>query len=96
MVLTALEFHLSWEECESRPVQYGKFPGLVVDTVACQLCRHSPEDQEQHMHSCWHQHPLMTKPLRLHNMHTNVAGEGLPVAPMSNQQKMLTVKSSYG
>ena len=37
MVLTALGFDLSWEKCELLPVQCGKFLGLVVDTVACQL-----------------------------------------------------------
>lgn len=37
MLLTALGFHLSWEKCQLLPVQSGKFLGLVVDTVACQL-----------------------------------------------------------
>lgn len=37
LVLTALGFHLSWEKCELLPIQRGKFLGLVVDTVACQL-----------------------------------------------------------
>lgn len=37
LVLTALGFHLSWENCDLIPIQRGKFLGLVVDTVACQL-----------------------------------------------------------
>lgn len=37
LLLTALGFHLSLEKCQLLPVQSGKFLGLVVDTVACQL-----------------------------------------------------------
>ena len=37
LVVTALGFHLSWEKCELLPVQCGKFLGLVIDMVACQL-----------------------------------------------------------
>ena len=36
-LLTALGFCLSWEKCELLPVQHGKFLGLEVDTVTCQL-----------------------------------------------------------
>jgi len=30
-------FHLSWEKCELLPVPHGRFLGLEVDTVVCQL-----------------------------------------------------------
>ena len=52
LLLTALGFHLSWEKCELLPVQRGKFLGLVVDTVACQLV--VPADKVQRIKDTIH------------------------------------------
>ena len=51
-LLTALGFYLSWEKCELLPVQHGKFLGLEVDTVACQLS--VPADKVQRIKDSIH------------------------------------------
>ena len=37
MLLTALEFYLSWDKCQLAPVQRGKFLGLIVDSSKCKM-----------------------------------------------------------
>jgi hypothetical protein len=67
-LLVALGFHLSWEKCEMLPVQHGRFLGLEVDTVVCQLS--VPPDRSQRIKDSIHSVQRQQQATSRHGLHS--------------------------